>query len=462
MHKLPPNGFIDNLALRPIISKIGTANYQLVQYLAKLLSPLAQSNYTTNSTKGLMIKIKNEKIPECYEVVSFDVTSLFTLVPLEHSIDIIVKRIYEKHEITTVFRKHEMKKLLTICSKNVDFSFNNDIYIQIDGVAMGSPLGPVLANVFMVELESLLVPKLNDHVKNWRRFVDDTIVYVKRGSIEYVLSALNSFHENKMFTYEQENNNRFPILDVFFRKETYNDLYLQWDSFSPISWKRGTLKSLISRAYMICSNQGVLEKELKHLKSTFHKKNRYPLWMINQVMETVKETINTETISTNQLGTLEANNDKLPSLILPYAGPKGKNIKSMNNNIQRILPDIVKTRITYTGRKLGTKFQIKDLTKNQHEHHLIYYSKCLEPNCDKDYLGETGRRRIERAADQYGKDKQSHLLKHALISNHTVADLKDFKIINKNYHGNKYKRKISEALYIKQYQPLMNAQEHSV
>ena len=92
-------------------------------------------------------------------------------------------------------------------------------------------------------------------------------------------------------------------------------------------------------------------------------------------MKTVKETINTETISTNQLGTLGANNDKLHSLI-PYAGPKGKNIiKSMNNNIQRILPNNVKTRITHTSRKLGM-FQIKDLTKNQHEHDLIYYSKC--------------------------------------------------------------------------------------
>ena len=98
MHKLPPNGFIDNLALRPIISNIGTANYQLVQYLAKLLSPLAQSNYTINSTKDLMIKIKNEKTPENYEMVSFDITSLFTSVPLEHIIDIIIKRIYVKHE----------------------------------------------------------------------------------------------------------------------------------------------------------------------------------------------------------------------------------------------------------------------------------------------------------------------------------------------------------------------------
>ena len=187
------------------------------------------------------------------------------------------------------------------------------------------------------------------------------------------------------------------------------------------------------------------------------------LWMINQVIKTVKETINTETISTNELGTLETNNDKLHSLILPYAGPKGKNIiKSMNNNIQRILPNNVKTRITYTGRKLGTKFQIKDLTKNQHEHDLIYYSKCPETNCDKDYLSETGRRIIERAADHCGKDKQSHLLKHALISNHPVVDVKDLTSINKNYHGNKYNRKISEALYIKQYRPLLNAQEHSV
>ena len=56
--------------------------------------------------------------------------------------------------------------------------------------------------------------------------------------------------------------------------------------------------------------------------------------MINQVMKTVKKANNIETISTNQLGTLETNNDKLHSLILPYAGPKGKNIKSMNNNIQ--------------------------------------------------------------------------------------------------------------------------------
>ena len=40
----------------------------------------------------------------------------------------------------------------------------------------------------------------------------------------------------------------------------------------------------------------------------------------------------------------------------------------MNNNIQQVIPNNVKPRITYTGRKLGTKFQMKDFTKNQHKH----------------------------------------------------------------------------------------------
>ena len=82
--------------------------------------------------------------------------------------------------------------------------------------------------------------------------------------------------------------------------------------------------------------------------------------MINQVMETVKETINTENISAYQLDILEVNSDKWHSLILWYAGLKVNNIiNSMNNNIQWFRPNNVKTRITYTGRNLGTDFSDK-------------------------------------------------------------------------------------------------------
>ena len=236
LHKLPINGTIHDLPIRPVVSNIGTTNYHLVKYLAKVLSPLAYSEYTIRSTIDL--KVKNERISQGFSIVSFDVKSLFTSVPLEKTIDIALERIYLRKEIVTILTKNEMKNLLILCTKNVHFTFNNDIYIQNDGVAMRSPLGPILAGIFMVELKNTLVPKLKQHIKTWRRYVDDTFVYVKNGSIEYVLSVLESFHLNIKFTYEKEVNNTLPFLDVLFirnsdhihttvyRKETNNDLYL--------------------------------------------------------------------------------------------------------------------------------------------------------------------------------------------------------------------------------------------
>ena len=134
----------------------------------------------------------------------------------------------------------------------------------------------------------------------------------------------------------------------------------------------------------------------------------------------------------------------------------------MNSNLKRILPDNVKTRVIYTDKKLGTKFQIKDKTKDQQKHYLIYYSNCSEQTCKEDYLEETGRRIIERSAGHSDKDKQSHLLRHALNSNHKRVGLKDFKIIDSSYHNNSFKRKVLEALYIKQCKPFLKTQEHSV
>ena len=117
-----------------------------------------------------------------------------------------------------------MKKLLTLCTKNVHFTLNNEIYIQNDGVAMEFPLGPILANVFIVELENTLVPRLHEHVKKWKHFVDDTFAYVRNESIDYVLTTLNSFNPDLNVTYEKENNSQLLFLDVLFiRNGTHLD-----------------------------------------------------------------------------------------------------------------------------------------------------------------------------------------------------------------------------------------------
>ena len=71
-----------------------------------------------------MNKIKNEKVPNGYQVVSFDVKYLFTNIPLDRTIQLVLKIIYEKHEVSTNITKQEMKEMLILCTKNAHFIFN--------------------------------------------------------------------------------------------------------------------------------------------------------------------------------------------------------------------------------------------------------------------------------------------------------------------------------------------------
>ena len=127
---------------------------------------------------------------------------LFTNVPLEETIEIILKRIYINKDITTDIPKQEMKELLIYGTKNVHFTFNNETYIQVDGVEMGSSLGPVLANIFMVELETSVIPNLRSKAKLWKIFADDTYCLARLEYIDNILLALNSFHKNIKFTFD--------------------------------------------------------------------------------------------------------------------------------------------------------------------------------------------------------------------------------------------------------------------
>ena len=96
LHKISINDGVDKLTIRLIISNIGTPSYQLAKYLAKLLSPLANSEYTVTSTRDFIEKIKNVKVPHGHQLISFDVKSLFTNAPLQKTIDIILKRVFTK------------------------------------------------------------------------------------------------------------------------------------------------------------------------------------------------------------------------------------------------------------------------------------------------------------------------------------------------------------------------------
>ena len=148
--------------------------------------------------------------------------------------------------------------------------------------------------------------------------------------------------------------------------------------------------------------------------------------------------------------------------MLPYNGKQdNKLLSKMKKYLNKLLPTEVKTTVTYQSKKLGTKFQLKDKTRFNHRNNLVYYSKCPNKTCNEDYVGETDRRNEERIMDHNKRDKNSHLLKHSREKNHQHVWENDFKVLGNTYCSN-FKRKITEALFIKQLKPSLNVNEKSI
>ena len=220
------------------------------------------------------------------------------MVLLDYAVDPTLKRIYGDKEIETKISRKNVKNLLLLCTKNVRFTFKNNIYQQKDDVAMGSSLGPVLAGILMVHLKRTLMPKLEKLMKSWKRYVDDTITHIKPDFIMDVIDILNYFHENIKFTCKVEHNDKISLLHVLlirnngklevnvFRKETNNNTYFHWRSFAPLTWKKGTLKTLARGSYTVCSN--LLQEELHHIEKCFNEIDGYPKWLLKQTIDSFK------------------------------------------------------------------------------------------------------------------------------------------------------------------------------
>ena len=147
-------------------------------------------------------------------MVSFDVKSSFTTVPLDRTVNIILKRIYDDKELKISISRNEMKELLLLWAKKFHFTFNGKLYMQVDGVAIRSPFGPFLADIFVIELEKAILPELTECTKCWKRYVGDTISFVKLVTITYTITKLNIFDNNIQFNSEEEGKGALSFSDV--------------------------------------------------------------------------------------------------------------------------------------------------------------------------------------------------------------------------------------------------------
>ena len=171
MHKIQPSNVVP--PLRPIVSSVNTFSYHLAKYLCNLLQPHLPDAFSISDSFSFAEEHKTVDFSNKF-MVSFDVVSLFTNIPLKESIDLAVSYITDENP-SLKLSKTDLTKLFSLTTSQSNFLFNGKMYDQIDGVAMGSPLAPVLANLFLGHYENIWLNKYQGpSLYFYRRYVDDT------------------------------------------------------------------------------------------------------------------------------------------------------------------------------------------------------------------------------------------------------------------------------------------------
>ena len=138
-----------------------------------------------------------------------------------------------KFKTVAKITQNNMQKLLKICTQESYFMCNNEFYVQIDGVAMGSPLGPLFDYWFLKDFESKFIE--NDHqklgIQLWKRYLDDVFAIVKNNEANNTLQYLNRKHDSIKFTICLAEQSKLQFLDMVVisdqtKQHYYTDIYI--------------------------------------------------------------------------------------------------------------------------------------------------------------------------------------------------------------------------------------------
>ncbi|XP_045456272.1 uncharacterized protein LOC123666111 [Melitaea cinxia] len=262
-----------NAPLRPIVSQIDSPTYRLAKHVAHVLSPLrGQTRAHIRDSYHFVNEIKHLHLSDNETMVSFDVQSLFTCLPVEDCIGIVSRKLKEND------MPIEYADLLKHCLTSGYMLWNNQFYKQVDGVAMGSPVSPVVADIFMEDFEETALRTSPITPRFYKRYVDDTFTILPSDKVSIFLHHLNSINSKIQFTMELEANKSLAFLDVLvirnpnntlshtvYRKHTHTDRYLNGESHHHPTQLATVGKSLFQRARGICDERH-LETELQHVK----------------------------------------------------------------------------------------------------------------------------------------------------------------------------------------------------
>ncbi|XP_044766578.1 uncharacterized protein LOC123322665 [Coccinella septempunctata] len=434
--------------LRPIVSYVGSPLYNLSKFLAELLINVFEKDekYVKDSFQ-FVEDLANVSIPENFILVSLDVSSLFTNIPIELAVE-LVRRHWSKVEPHTRLTVDEFVQLFEFCVDNSYFVFNDQFFCQVFGLGMGNCLAPIVSDIVMSDLQNSALSALPFRVPIYKRYVDDIFTSIPSDGVGVILDAFNSFHPRLQFTLETERNNSLPFLDVrvirssgclrtdWYRKPTFSERFLNFNSQHPFTHKINLIENLKFRATHLASTEFHVDN-MNKIKS-FLIKNNYPVSLIRRILNKNDSTHLKPLLTTAKR-----------YFKIPY-------IQGLSERVSQLLRDqIVEIAFKPANTVGGFYSKLKSKTALGLRSGVIYSIPCRE--CNKVYIGQTNRylrtRLTEHKRDCVNihnptkmKDNNTALAEHSFNELHSF-DFDSVKILH--CQTNLSKRLFCEMLEIK-------------
>ena len=448
-----------DVPLRPISSSTNVPCYQLSKHIGNILQNIISNEYNIKNSTELKNRLDKITLDDDDILISLDVVSLFTNIPIYLAIKNIMEE-WDNIKHHTQINKTKFLQILNFCLReNNYFKYENDIYIQTFGMPMGNPLSPTIANIILDKLMDDCISQLkkqNIEIKIIVKYVDDIFAIVKKSEADEILKTFNTYHNKLQFTIETEQNNYIPFLDMkiikennkiitdWYTKPTASGRIINFYSSQPKSQKTNTVYNIINRILDI-SNKKFHKDNIQKIKEIMTK-NNYPNELVNTLIQKKiynKQNKNSETIPQEE---------KTHYCSVRYiSGLTNKhNLKHIINQ-NNIIP-AYKPNFTLNNIFTKTKSKIDKLQENN----LVYEITCLgnkEENCGKVYIGTTKRSletRIREHETDIQKERESTGLAQHIKEHGHSADFAKVRILDKERRQNT--RLTLESLRIKQQQ----------
>ena len=447
--------------VRPVLSMPGSAYHKVAQKVAEWLSVVPECKINS-STKSVCDKLKDVVLDEDEIVISFDVTSLYTNVPVMESINVCTDLLFNLPESDRPpVDRDTFVQLATIASCDVIMSTHDGFYKQVDGLAMGSPPAPHLANGWLSQFENTI----GADAKLYERYMDDICRESKLRLVDSKLAEINNLHPNLQFTLEREENNKLPFIGMeiihdpetgrlsstWYTKPTDTGLIMNYHSLAPKRYKRSVVSGFVHRLYRCCSSWHNFHDSLTKAKHILER-NQYPPSfyepIIRQTLESIWREASQQTVESETPAPPEKEKSEKVKLRIQYRGKCSEDFARALHKCK------APCTVVMTLRKLKTMLpSLKPPVEKMLKSGLVYRITC--PRCEACYVGETSRHlqvRITEHVQRVGPMK-----KHLAECRSTIQE-ENVDILQTSSRGEEYLLTL-EALHIREQKPKINTKD---